>query len=268
MLEESSSILGLGYILRCAEWGGVSVKLVIEKSGSGVRLVVAGSGESQHPGCAERSREVGCPGEQIGPQRAQRDTEGTANLAEVGRGWMDHSLAVPWMMGGAEAGEWWIRMRGNPKRLGEISQAAFLLEVEMRGYGLAVPWGDSEKWDFVVWSRDGRVLRVQVKGTGRLYNGGYEVQPVRRTRSGKKVRYTKKDIDVIAAHVQPLDVWYLIPIEAVGRAKSLRFYPEGEKTPACGKKRDKDGASRRGARRRVAKCWEQYREAWEVLGTA
>ena len=65
-----------------------------------------------------------------------------------------------------------------------------------------------------------------MKGTGRLYLGGYEVQPVHSTRRGGKKRYTKKEIDVIAAHVQPLDTWYLIPIEAVGRAKSLRLYPE------------------------------------------
>jgi len=170
---------------------------------------------------------------------------------------MDHSIVIPWMAAVAEdCGEWWKRVRGNPKRSGEISQVAFLLAAEMRGYGLAPPWGDSEQFDFVVWGRDRRQLvRVQVKATARLYNGGYEVQPVRTTRDGRKVRYTKKDIDVIAAHVQPLDVWYLIPIEAVGRAKSLRFYPEGEKTVV-----------KKARGRRAPKCWEQYKENWAVLG--
>jgi hypothetical protein len=42
-----------------------------------------------------------------------------------------------------------------------------------------------------------------------------------------------------------VDVWYLLPIAAVGRAKSLRFYP--------------DIKSRR-------PMWEEYREAWKVLG--
>jgi hypothetical protein len=79
---------------------------------------------------------------------------------------------------------------------------------------LALPWGDSERWDFVVWGRDQqRVMRVQVKGPGRLYLGGYKVQPVHSTRRGGKKRYTKKEIDVIAAHVQSLDAWYLIPTE-------------------------------------------------------
>jgi hypothetical protein len=49
---------------------------------------------------------------------------------------------------------------------------------------------------------------------------------------------------VLAAHVQPLNVWYLLPIAVVGRAKSLRFYP---------------GIPSRSPR------WEEYREKWDVL---
>lgn len=153
---------------------------------------------------------------------------------------------IPWIFAVADPREkYWERLRGNPKRLGEISQAAFLLKAEMKGFHLALPWGDSERYDFVVWGHNGRAYRVQVKGTGRLHLRGYEVQPVHSTRGQGKKRYTKKDIDVIAAHVQPVDAWYLIPIEKVGRAKSLRLYP--------------DIASRR-------PMWERYREAWDVLG--
>ncbi len=50
----------------------------------------------------------------------------------------------------------------------------------------------------------------------------------------------KRDIDFIAAHVHPVDAWYLIPIEKVGRAKSLRLYPGMEnsrKTSAARKSR-------------------------------
>jgi hypothetical protein len=92
------------------------------------------------------------------------------------------------------------------------------------GFKLALPWGDSERYDFVVWMEEGGpIFRMQVKGTGRLYRRGYEVQ---------------------AAHIQPVDVWYLLPIKAVGRAKSLHFYP--------------DIKSRK-------PMWEEYREAWAVL---
>src|SRR5271169_2350180 len=157
----------------------------------------------------------------------------------------EFSVILPWLMAVADPGDvWWRRLRKNPKRLGEVSQAAFLVKAKRLGFGVAVPWGDSERYDFVVWAKDGPMLRVQVKATGRLYLRGYEVQVVHSTRGQGKKRYTGKEIDVVAAHVQPLDVWYLLPIGAVGRAKSLRFYP--------------DIQSRKPQ-------WEEYREAWEVL---
>jgi len=143
----------------------------------------------------------------------------------------EFSMVLPWLRAEAEAdpGKWWKKLRRNPKRLGEISQAAFLLKARMLGFSVAVPWGDSERYDFVVWAKEGgKILRVQVKATGRLYRRGYEVQPVHATRGQGKQRYTARDIDVLAAHVQPLDVWYLLPIRAIGRAKSLKFYPDIE----------------------------------------
>jgi len=158
--------------------------------------------------------------------------------------------------------KWWERLRGNPKRAGEISQAAFLLKAETLGFDLALPWGDNQKFDFVVWRRDGKAFRVQVKGTGRLHRRGYEVQPVHSTRGSGKKRYTKKDIDVIAAHVQPVDAWYLIPIEKVGKAKSLRLYPGIEGLVKNSMSR-RVGKMRRRQRTRV---WEQWRDRWEVLG--
>jgi hypothetical protein len=159
----------------------------------------------------------------------------------------DYSVILLGLMAVADPKEkWWLRMRRDPKRSGEISQAAFLLKARTLGFKVALPWGDSERYDFVVWAEEGgEMYRVQVKGTGRLYRRGYEVQPVHATRGRGKGRYTAKEIDLVAAHVQPVDVWYLLPIAAVRRAKSLRFYP--------------DIRSRR-------PMWEEYREAWEVLG--
>jgi hypothetical protein len=168
---------------------------------------------------------------------------------------------IPWLCAAVDPCEkWWLRLRGNPKRAGEISQAAFLLKAEMMGFDVALPWGDNQKFDFVVWRRDGRAVRVQVKGTGRLHRRGYEVQPVHTTRRGGKKRYTKKDIDVIAAHVQPVDAWYLIPIEKVGRAKSLRLYPGIEVGSSV-----RPGLRKVGHPRAVAR-WEQWRDAWDVIG--
>jgi len=161
---------------------------------------------------------------------------------------------VDWIFAEADPeGSWWEREGSNPKRAGELSQAMFLARAQALGFGLATPWGDSEKYDFICWERpEGKFLRVQVKATGRLNCGGYDVQPVYSTRGEGKKTYTAREIDVLAAHVRVegkglrrgKDVWYLLPIAAFEGVKSLRFYP--------GKK---SGKAR----------WEGYREAWEWL---
>jgi len=160
------------------------------------------------------------------------------------------SITLPWLMAMAEETQesWWERRKRNPKRMGELSQAAFLLKAHSLGLGLAVPWGDSEKFDFIVFAGRGRrLLRVQVKATGRLNRGGYDVQPVYATRGEGKKTYTAEDIDVLAAHVtaQGKEVWYLLPIEVFAGVKSLRFFPD---------------LKSRNPR------WEEYREAWAWVG--
>jgi hypothetical protein len=208
-----------------------------------------------------------------------RDDNARVDLADVDRAGGEHGVVIPWLMAEADPGEWWKKLRKSPKRLGEVSQAAFLLKAKMMGLNVALPWGDSERYDFVVWAealraglgngkefrspenadrsvrstraarstQSSRIFRVQVKATGRLYMRGYEVQPVHSTRGRGKLRYTTREVDVIAAHVQPVDVWYLIPMEEVGRARSLRLYPDIESRDPL---------------------WEKWREAWEVLGAS
>jgi len=138
--------------------------------------------------------------------------------------------------------------RGNPKRTGELSEAAFLLKATSMGFRVAKPWGDSERYDFIVDS-GGRLWRVQLKSTAVVHARGYEVQPLysvyRRACGRGKAEYTADEIDVLAVHIRPSDVWYVIPVEALALAKNLRFYPDIE----C----------------RCAR-WEGYREAWGLMG--
>ena len=134
-------------------------------------------------------------------------------------------------------------IRRNPKRMGEISEAAFMLKVKTLGFGVAKPWGDSERYDFIVASRP-RLWRVQLKSTEILRARGYDVQPIYSVYGQGKITYTAKDIDILVAHIVPVDAWYVLPIEAITSCTSLRFYPD----IAC-------------------KCarWEAYREAWHLL---
>ena len=229
------------------------MELVQQKSGNGVRWVVVGAGEEVALG-----RDGGVDFDDEGGRDARSlDCTGMTECGDVEEG-SRVSVVIPWIHACVDPQEkWWVRLRGNPKRSGEISQAAFLLKAETMGFDVALPWGDNQKFDFLLRHRSGRAIRVQVKGTGRLHRRGYEVQPVHATRRGGKKRYTKRDIDVIAAHVQPEDAWYLIPIEKVGRAKSLRLYPGIPR-------RMHPGVRARG--RRGTRNWERWRERWDVLG--
>jgi len=136
------------------------------------------------------------------------------------------------------------KLRKNPKRTGELSEAAFLLKAQSMGFQVAKPWGDSERYDFIVDS-GGRLWRVQLKCTEVLHGRGYEVQPIYGVYGKGKAAYTEDEIDVLVVHIGPRNVWYVIPVEAFVTCKNLRFYPD----IVC-----------KGAR------WESYREAWQLMG--
>jgi len=131
----------------------------------------------------------------------------------------------------------------NPKRTGELSEAAFLLKARTLGFDVAKPWGDSERYDFIL-DTGPRLWRVQLRCTEVLRARGYDVQPIYSVYGKGKITYTAEDIDILVAHILPVDVWYILPIAAVAGSTSLRFYPD----IPC-------------------KCarWEAYREAWHLL---
>ena len=56
------------------------------------------------------------------------------------------------------------RLRPNTKRTGERSEAAFLHKASSLGFGVARPWGDSERYDFIL-DNGRQLLRIQTKAT-------------------------------------------------------------------------------------------------------
>lgn len=133
----------------------------------------------------------------------------------------------------------------NTKRTGELSEAAFLHKAESLGLHVAKPWGDSERYDFIL-DAGCRLWRVQLKCTEAVRARGYDVQPAYAIYGKSKVAYTADDIDVLVAHIVPKDVWYVLPVDVYAPSRSLRFYPDVE----CQRAR-----------------WENYREAWELFRT-
>src|SRR6266481_2760861 len=115
------------------------------------------------------------------------------------------------------------RLKSNTKRCGERSEAAFLHKASSLGFGVAKPWGDSERYDFIL-DNGHCLLRVQIKATDTLRAQAYETRATYTVGKGRAV-YGPKDIDFLVAHVIPLDLWYVLPVEACIPAPMLRFYP-------------------------------------------
>jgi len=125
----------------------------------------------------------------------------------------------------------------NRKRLGEASEAAFVARAIGFNFPVAKLWGDSDASDTLV-GFGSIYWRVQVKCAQSCVDGKYKVKA-----GGLNYSYTKADIDFLAAHIVPENIWYIIPVEAFQGQRMLCFRPDG-----------------RGERK-----FEKYREAWCLL---
>ena len=110
---------------------------------------------------------------------------------------------------------------GTRKRNGEVAEAIFLAKASGLGFGVAKPWGDSERYDFVLDSGH-HFWRIQVKSTGRSFDSRYRVRG-----AGCKARYTGAEIDFFIAYIIPEDLWYVVPVAALAFRVALTFYPKG-----------------------------------------
>lgn len=137
------------------------------------------------------------------------------------------------------------RLRYNAKRLGEIAEAKFLAAAAGLGFAVLKPWGDSEPYDFVLDARrNGRLglSRVQVKSAHRKGKGdkGYSFS----AHDFSLHAYTARDIDALIAYVVPENLFYVIPIAALKRARGIHLFPTSK---------------------RHRSKYEKFRNAWDLL---
>ena len=123
---------------------------------------------------------------------------------------------------------------GTRKRHGEVAEAAFLAKASSLGFGVAKPWGDSERYDFILDSGHA-FWRIQVKSTARNFDSRYRVRG-----GGCNSRYTSDEIDFLIAYIIPENLWYVVPVVALAARIALSFYPSGRSNGRL----------------------EKYREAW------
>ena len=125
------------------------------------------------------------------------------------------------------------------KERGEWAELYFMMLALEHGLQVSKPWGDTGRYDVGVEGR-GRIQRVQVKST--IYkrrNGEYSLNVM----GPQRKKYAPGTVDFFAILLVPIDDWYIIPFEVMGRKNSsLHFTPKS--------RRQKYG---------------RYREAWELL---
>jgi hypothetical protein len=143
-----------------------------------------------------------------------------------------------------------LRRERNTKHRGELAELVFLLIATRMGFAVSKPYGDNERYDFILDARlphprfpsASLLWRIQVKASTQLLNGLYRVNAHRR--SGRRaVPYRIGEIDFIAAYIIPEDTWYIIPLHAV-RCTSLLFRRKKDRRPGL---------------------YDQYKEAWHLL---
>ena len=126
----------------------------------------------------------------------------------------------------------------NHKLRGEVAEAAFLARASSLGFVVAKPWGGNERYDFIVDSGQD-FWRVQVKSTQMRVRSSYRVRV-----AGHSRIYNGAEIDFLVAYIVPENLWYVVPVGALGSRCHLGIYPNGGGWTG----------------------WENYREAWCLMG--
>jgi hypothetical protein len=137
------------------------------------------------------------------------------------------------------------RKRNHSKQTGEVVELAFMLKAASLGFAVAKPYGDNQRYDFVV-DVGGKLVRVQVKSATHPHAQGAYFISSQRCSHGRAIPYEASEIDFLAAHIFPEDAWFIIPVKAFVPRTSLHLFPK--------------------ERGEAGQFWK-YREAWELLRT-
>ena len=114
----------------------------------------------------------------------------------------------------------------NSKQKGNITELETMLAFMKLGYNVLTPYGDCERYDFVV-DVNGKFIRVQAKTSSTEDNGAsfkFSCRSCNR-KDGKIVHhtYSNEEIDYFVTAFN--GKCYLIPVEECGADKRLRILP-------------------------------------------
>lgn len=116
-----------------------------------------------------------------------------------------------------------LRPLSHPKKRGEWVELLFLARAAALGLTVCKPWGDSARYDFIL-DCGLALFRVQVKSTsqrrGAAFLAGIDSRPPGRRRP---CPYTSRQVDFFAVYIIPEDVWYILPLQRLTRARTSLF---------------------------------------------
>jgi PD-(D/E)XK endonuclease len=148
-------------------------------------------------------------------------------------------------MGKRNAGDRKPTGRAQSKDRGDLAEMQFMVAAASRGFAVAKPYGDNEKYDLIL-DVGRRLWRVQVKSSAARHHRGFAVRASWRT-SYRQISYKPSQVDFMAVTIVGEGIWYVIPVRALAGRLTINLYPFG---------------SNRGSRN----GFEKYREGWDLFG--
>ncbi|HTC29152.1 MAG TPA: group I intron-associated PD-(D/E)XK endonuclease [Candidatus Acidoferrum sp.] len=114
-------------------------------------------------------------------------------------------------------------MKRDTKKIGAVSELMVMAALVRAGYRLAIPFGDSSRYDVIIEDEVGRLARVQIK-TGRLRNGAIEFNGYssHSHRGGVSTRSYVGEVELFGVYCPQSDRCFLVPADMVRTHGSLR----------------------------------------------
>lgn len=137
------------------------------------------------------------------------------------------------------------------KRRGSLYEQTFFTEALARNLEVFTPLGDYLPQDCLVMNQAGKIFKVQIKGTrdkviDKANKGLGRYMVTTASGTSKKMTIDCTKVDILAAYVEAIPTWYIIPCLEINQALRISLYAHNPSSKAK---------------------HEKYREAWDLFKT-
>lgn len=121
----------------------------------------------------------------------------------------------------------------NQYKKGGVGEARFISEAIKNGFSISVPFLGSSSYDCLL-DNGKKIFKIQVKTIfSQKYKNksGYMLSLHFGSKRNKKYRkYSKLEADVIVGYIEPLDIFYLFPIEEMDKFFGVSLFPNSKRS--------------------------------------